>query len=255
MAAKPQLRTGFTLIELLVVIAIIAILAAMLLPALSKAKDHALTTSCLSNQKQLAVCWMMYANDNGGKLVPNAALGAAAYVNSWVLGDMSKPTEATNETYLRDGKLFPYNSSLKIYHCPADRSTVPIGVARLPRVRSTSLSGQMGGDKALISNFPPNLKDSDIIHPQPAKALLFIDERSDSIDDGYFAVQLSPKSWQNCPAYWHGRGDVLSFADAHAEHWSWREASTINAKFPYGVVNTPVDRDFERVAAAYAGPN
>ena len=238
------------------VIAIIAILAAMLLPALSKAKDRARTIQCISNHKQLCVCWVMYASDHGGLLVRNFALGTPGYLtDNWILGDMSTPTGATNVNYIRNGKLFPYNTSIEIYHCPADRSTVTVGGVVLPRVRSVSMSGQMGGNLAIIPAYPTSLKESDIIHPPPAKAFVFIDERNDSIDDGFFAVQISPRSWRNCPATWHNRGDVLSFADAHAEHWRWLEPTTISAVFPYGVVKSPVDRDFDRVLAAYASPD
>jgi prepilin-type N-terminal cleavage/methylation domain-containing protein/prepilin-type processing-associated H-X9-DG protein len=246
---QPRRKAGFTLIELLVVIAIIAILAGLLLPALTKAKEKALSTSCLSNHKQLALAWTMYANDNDGKLVPNQVGFLTS--DTWILGDMKTFPGATNVNFIRNGLLYPYNESIAIYHCPADKSTLTAGIVKLERVRSYSLSGQMGGPFS-TAGYATNKKDQDIQHPGPSKAFTFIDEREDSIDDGYFAITVAPRSWQNCPSGRHNHGCNLSFADAHAEYWKWVEPTTMTAVSPYGAVQTPTDRDFDRVLAAYA---
>ena|ERR1700690_3232247 len=235
---RTKRQRGFTLIELLVVIAIIGILAALLLPALSRAKGKALQISCMSNLKQLQLCWQMYADEYGDVLALNPP---SSKTNAWIQGDMSLTSDATNAVLLRYGQLFPYNKNTDIYRCPADnlpdlskRSTPPITF----RVRSYAMNCYMSGEDVgnthySLNGYHVNKKLSDITAPKPTDAFVFVEEAEFSIDDGHFGFTPSglpgagPEDvWQNVPGLWH-RGANFSFADGHASFRKWMDGSTL----------------------------
>jgi prepilin-type N-terminal cleavage/methylation domain-containing protein/prepilin-type processing-associated H-X9-DG protein len=219
-------KNGFTLIELLVVIAIIAILAALLLPTLSTAKEKAYQIRCIANHKQLAAGWCMYGADNDGKMVLDDP-GGTAYP-SWVQGNMSTPTKATNAPLIRLGLLFPFTPNENVYHCAADRSA---------DVRSYSMNCQVGfflygnphdGQAAMgIGNRVPMYLEKQMTHPGPALTFIFLDESPPSINDGLFVTLLTGDLWSDVPAVWHSHGCNFSFADGHAERRKWMDSRTL----------------------------
>jgi prepilin-type N-terminal cleavage/methylation domain-containing protein/prepilin-type processing-associated H-X9-DG protein len=255
---------AFTLIELLVVIAIIAILAAMLLPALSAAKRRAQGISCINNLKELTLAAMVYSGDYQDAIIPNALGTSNSWVDGTAIASVQNLPGATNVLYIEDSLLWPYNRSLGIYVCPADK----IGVRDTTRVRSFSLSGMMGNNEdptlGVHDSLRENKKFTDIHNPGPSDALFFMDEQSSpipadcSIDDGYFAVQLVPSGkttgdWRNLPASRHGNYGQWSFADGHAGKTKWLMPTTQHLVGNPGdgsaiyAITHPFDKDLQQL--------
>jgi prepilin-type N-terminal cleavage/methylation domain-containing protein/prepilin-type processing-associated H-X9-DG protein len=264
---QARLGSAFTLIELLVVIAIIAILAAMLLPALSGAKESSLSVACRNNLKQLQSGYQMYADENRDlqppdKCEPQTSDEPQGLPGSWVCGNAKLDTNMTN---IEAGVLFQYVRAPKVYACPADQSSVT-GNPGLRRMRSYTLDSWLWSEDSFYKGhgkyFTPGpwarFKLSAHHLPPPSNQFAFIDAHEQSIDAGIFVIQepsLVPGAgtdtdyWWSLPADRHQQGCNLSFLDGHAEHWRW-QAPKVYRGFDVPATPGPDAADLHRLQDA-----
>jgi prepilin-type N-terminal cleavage/methylation domain-containing protein/prepilin-type processing-associated H-X9-DG protein len=266
--ANKSRRPAFTLVEVLVVIAVIAIIAALLMPALSKARERGLAMVCLNNTKQLTLSALLYTDDHEGMLPYNMGMSGSAYrsnlnwVNNVMTWDLS--SDNTNQATIRQASLGSYVSgSTGIYRCPSDHvlSTVQSAAGWDGRIRSYSMNALVGNAGAFSTN-GVNVNDPGYKQffklaqiPRPADIFVFLDEHPDSIDDGYFVNKAGTTGsstgygssvttqtsleWTDLPASYHNKSAAFSFVDGHSSLHHWLGGQTVRPAMP-AAANLPM---------------
>jgi prepilin-type N-terminal cleavage/methylation domain-containing protein len=247
-------REGFTLLELLVVIAIIAILAAILLPALAGAKERGRAILCLNNTRQLAFGWQMYPDDFDGRLPYNVGMSGSFrtplnWVNNVMTWGVSGPLDSdnTNTATITEASLGPFTVNPAIYRCPSDQvlSGEQSAAGWAGRIRSYSMNA-MVGDAGTFSTKGYNVNNPKYLQffkatqiPQPTEIFVFLDEHPDSINDGYFLERDYYPEWHDLPATYHKGSTAFSFADGHGLLHRWTQSGTYRPPLP-DVANLPI---------------
>lgn len=235
---------GFTRGDLLVVMAVVLLLAVVQLPSFGNTKAGSQSAVCASNLRRLIQAWTMYADDNAGRLVPNNGQLSNFNTNqTWADGwlDFTSSFHNINVNHLvrpessngRSGLLGPYlNRDVSVFRCPADGSSVMIFGRVFSRVRSFSMNNWMGGNAYTRQDeYQVFQRLENIARPEPAKAMVFLEEREDSINDSAFYVNMNG-ALADYPAYRHDGGSLLAYADGHVGYRLWRDLRTISAPTP-----------------------
>ena len=224
-------EAAFSRVDLVALMAVLALLVCMQLPALAHNKGNSHRAVCADNLRRLALSWLMYADDNRGRLAPNCP---DCFTNNWVAGwlDFTGGSDNTNLALIARAKLYPYNNAVEIYHCPDDLSAVRGQL----RVRSYSMNAYLGdGTIGWSAGFQTMTNRSQI--RQPDQTFVFIEEHPDSINDGFFAVDMSSGSAARIvdfPAAYHYYGANLGFADGSAQYRRWLDSRTSPIRLNFG---------------------
>lgn len=264
-------EAGFTRSDLLAVLVVLLLLAAVKLPSFGNTQASSQSTVCASNLRRLIQAWTMYADDNGGRLVPNnGQLQRSGTSQTWADGWLEFTSSFDNINYNhlinpeasngRAGLLGPHlNRDASVFRCPSDRSSVMIFGRVYPRVRSFSMNNWMGGSAYTQQDeYKVFQKLEDITRPEPAKAMVLLEEREDSINDSTFYVDMN-RSLVDYPAYRHDGGANLAYADGRVAYRYWGDPRTVTLQAPTNeaiplIVSMPNNSDLDFLRSVATAP-